>query len=193
MVHKGDQKVVQKMTPKMTKKWSQNDYKMVQDCLKLLSPNPLATAWWYNFRSFSYHLQSLISPHNRPHNTGTGRWPWFKIALNCQRYIIYIFVWTRPSSGCHGFNYLSKCDMLVIRRHIAPTENAGILGPSNFKSAGTTWKLAPNGSKKGPKMTSKWFKIAPKTAQDSPKWVTKGPKMTPKWFKIALNCPRYII
>ena len=61
------------MTPKMTKKWTQNDYKMVHDCYKLLSPNPLATAWWYNFRSFSYHLQSLISPHNRPHNTGTGR------------------------------------------------------------------------------------------------------------------------
>ena len=67
------QKVVQKMTQKMTKKWTQNDYKMVHDCYKLLSPNPLATAWWYNFRSFSYHLQSLISPHNRPHNTGTGR------------------------------------------------------------------------------------------------------------------------
>ena len=43
----------------------------------------------------------------------------------------------------------------------------------NTKSTWSTWKLAPNGSKKGPKMIPGWLMIAPKTVQDNPKSMIK--------------------
>ena len=39
-------------------------------------------------------------------------------------------------------------------------------------------------------MTPKWFKIAPKMAQDSPKWVQKGSQNDPKMVKDCLKLPK---